>query len=80
MKPTPRQINLAGAYGGEAKPDLRRPRVKYDKDRLKGSQQFRGAPSKPLAQMSETHKGQDFEKAYEKDIDQFLEDSEWDID
>lgn len=32
---------MAGAYGGEAKPELRRPRVKYDKDRLATSKKFR---------------------------------------
>lgn len=49
LKPTPRQQDLAGAYGGEVKLELRRPRVKYDRDRLKGSQQFNGVQSKPQA-------------------------------
>lgn len=32
---------MAGAYGGEAKPEIRRPRIKYDKDRLENSKKFR---------------------------------------
>jgi len=32
---------LAGAYGGEAVGSIRRQGVKYDKERLKGSQKFR---------------------------------------
>lgn len=32
---------MAGAYGGEAKPELRRPKIKYDKERLANSKKFR---------------------------------------
>ncbi len=41
LQPTVRDKNLAGAYGGEAVGSIRRQGVKYDKERLKGSQKFR---------------------------------------
>lgn len=41
LEPKEREKNMAGAYGGEAKPELRRPRVKYDKERLQNSKKFR---------------------------------------
>ena len=41
LEPTVREKNMAGAYGGQAKGELRRPGVKYDKDRLAGSKKFR---------------------------------------
>lgn len=34
---------MADAYGGQAKGELRRPGVKYDKERLAGSKKFRVA-------------------------------------
>lgn len=121
LEPTSREKNMAGAYGGEAKPELRRPRIKYDKDRLATSKKFRiatadeprvraqltklqhstsnAAPPESKKQgfvgresagskqpFSKARKSTihiqepDFEQVYGKDIDQFLEDSEWDID
>lgn len=41
LPPTEKQKNMAGVYGGEPKPEIRRPKVKYDKDRLKGGKKFR---------------------------------------
>lgn len=41
LEPTSREKNMAGAYGGEPKVEMRRPRIKYDKDRLKKSKKFR---------------------------------------
>lgn len=41
MEPKEREKNMAGAYGGEAKPELRRPKIKYDKERLANSKKFR---------------------------------------
>lgn len=32
--PTRREVNMADAYGGNAKGQFRRPGVKYDKERL----------------------------------------------
>ena len=34
LEPKEREKDMAGAYGGDAKPEIRRPRVKYEKDRL----------------------------------------------
>lgn len=41
LEPTKREKNLAGAYGGQAKGELRRPGVKYEKERLANSKKFR---------------------------------------
>ena len=41
LEPTLREKNMADAYGGMAKGELRRPGVKYDKERLAGSKKFR---------------------------------------
>lgn len=43
LEPTTREKNMAGAYGGMAKGELRRPGVKYEKDRLANSKKFRVA-------------------------------------
>lgn len=65
LEPTLRQKNLAKAFGGEPKPEIRRPHVKYDKDRLKNSKKFRvTAAEEPLviAQLTSLHKsGSQFE-------------------
>merc|ERR1712156_1080611 len=34
LMPTNREVNMADAYGGQAKGQFRRPGVKYDKERL----------------------------------------------
>ncbi len=34
LMPTRREVNMADAYGGNAKGQFRRPGVKYDKERL----------------------------------------------
>jgi len=34
LMPTNREVDMAGAYGGQAKGQFRRPGVKYDKERL----------------------------------------------
>ena len=34
LMPTQREVSMAGAYGGAAKGQFRRPGVKYDKERL----------------------------------------------
>lgn len=117
LPPTEKQKNMAGAYGGEPKPEIRRPKVKYDKDRLKGGKKFRVTTAEePRAKATLTGLGKsgssafdapeprkqglmvresghrpkkstiqvqdepDFEQVYGRDIDQFLDDSEWDID
>lgn len=41
LEPKEREKDMAGAYGGDAKPEIRRPRVKYEKDRLQNSKKFR---------------------------------------
>jgi hypothetical protein len=41
LQPTEREKNLAGAYGGQAIGSIRRPGVKYDKERLKDGLKFR---------------------------------------
>jgi len=41
LPPTKRDKNMAGAYGGQAVGSIRRPGIKYEKDRLKGSKTFR---------------------------------------
>lgn len=41
LQPTGREKNMAGAYGGQAVGSVRRPGIKYDKDRLEGSKTFR---------------------------------------
>jgi hypothetical protein len=41
LEPTKRDKNMADAYGGMAKGELRRPGIKYDKDRLAYSKKFR---------------------------------------
>merc|ERR1711990_817741 len=147
LEPTNREKNMAGAYGGMARGEIRRPGIKYEKDRLENSKKFRVSTAdepKVRAQLTElakttgnnfppnqdpkgskgdkppakkqgfmkasdgmsshsrpdltrkqqsTHKDNrhaskgkprgindaDFEQMFGKDIDQFLEDSEWDI-
>lgn len=41
LEPTSRERNMAGAYGGAAKGEVRRPGIKYDKERLNNSKKFR---------------------------------------
>lgn len=41
LQPTNRDKNMAGAYGGQAVGSIRRPGIKYDNERLKGSKTFR---------------------------------------
>lgn len=41
LQPTDRELNMAGAYGGQARGQIRRPGIKYEKDRLQGSKKFR---------------------------------------
>ena len=41
LQPTGRDKSMAGAYGGQAVGSVRRPGVKYEKDRLKGAKTFR---------------------------------------
>lgn len=41
LEPTKRDKNMADAYGGMAKGELRRPGIKYDKERLANSKKFR---------------------------------------
>lgn len=41
LKPTKREKSMAGAYGGQAMGQIKRPGVKYEKDRLKDSKKFR---------------------------------------
>lgn len=154
LEPTNREKNMAGAYGGMARGEVRRPGIKYEKDRLNNSKKFRvstadepriraqltelaktaqGFPANPpennmmgtgrkepkerppvkkggfmkgsdgLSSHSRSMRGNltgqntkkqprnntqsqkrgindaDFEQMFGKDIDQFLEDSEWDI-
>jgi len=43
LEPTTRDKNMAGAYGGMAKGEIRRPGIKYDKERLANSKKFRVA-------------------------------------
>jgi hypothetical protein len=43
LEPTIRDKNMAGAYGGMAKGEIRRPGIKYDKERLANSKKFRVA-------------------------------------
>lgn len=41
LQPTGREKNMAGAYGGQAVGSIRRPGIKYEKQRLEGSKTFR---------------------------------------
>ena len=41
LEPTNREKNMAGAYGGMARGEIRRPGIKYDKERLANSKKFR---------------------------------------
>jgi hypothetical protein len=41
LEPTNREKNMAGAYGGMARGEIRRPGIKYDKERLNNSKKFR---------------------------------------
>jgi hypothetical protein len=41
LEPTKREKNMAGAYGGQAKGEIRRAGIKYDKERLNNSKKFR---------------------------------------
>lgn len=41
LEPTNREKNMAGAYGGMARGEIRRPGIKYEKDRLNNSKKFR---------------------------------------
>ena len=41
LQPTGREKNMAGAYGGQAIGQIRRPGVKYEKERLVGKKVFR---------------------------------------
>lgn len=41
LQPTGREKDMAGAYGGQAVGQIRRPGIKYDDKRLEGSRKFR---------------------------------------
>lgn len=41
LEPTSREVIMAGAYGGEAKAEIRKPNIKYSQDRLANSKKFR---------------------------------------
>ena len=41
LEPTNRERSMAGAYGGNARGQMRRPGIKYEKDRLANSKKFR---------------------------------------
>lgn len=41
LQPTRREKQTASAYGGEAIGSIKRPGIKYDKERLDGSKKFR---------------------------------------
>lgn len=41
LQPTTREKSMAGAYGGQAVGSIRRPGIKYEKERLEGSKKFR---------------------------------------
>lgn len=41
LEPTNREKNMAGAYGGMARGEVRRPGIKYQKERLENSKKFR---------------------------------------
>lgn len=41
LQPTGREKSMAGAYGGQAIGSIRRPGIKYEKERLDGSRKFR---------------------------------------
>jgi hypothetical protein len=43
LEPTKREKNMAGAYGGMAIGEIRRPGIKYDRERLANSKKFRVA-------------------------------------
>lgn len=43
LEPTDREKNMAGAYGGMARGEIRRPGIKYEKERLQNSKKFRVA-------------------------------------
>ena len=61
MQPTGREKMVAGAYGGQAIGSIRRPGIKYDKERLEGSKKFRvtsGDEAKVRAQLSNLVKSQ----------------------
>ena len=56
LEPTKREKNMAGAYGGMAMGEIRRPGIKYDRDRLANSKKFRVATAdepKVRAQLAE---------------------------
>jgi len=40
LQPTTREKSMAGAYGGQAVGSIRRPGIKYEKERLEGSKKF----------------------------------------
>lgn len=41
LEPTTREVNMAGAYGGAARGQIRRPGIKYEKERLNNAKKFR---------------------------------------
>jgi hypothetical protein len=41
LKPSSREKEMAGAYGGQALGSIKRPGIKYEKERLKDSMKFR---------------------------------------
>lgn len=43
LQPTDREKSMAGAYGGQAIGSIRRPGIKYEEERLRGSKKFRVA-------------------------------------
>lgn len=61
LQPTGREKSMAGAYGGQAIGSIRRPGIKYEKDRLEGSRKFRVSTAdepKVRAQLSNLVKSQ----------------------
>lgn len=59
LEPTNREKNMAGAYGGMARGEIRRPGIKYEKERLQNSKKFRVSTAdepKVRAQLTELAK------------------------
>jgi len=59
LEPTNREKNMAGAYGGMARGEIRRPGIKYEKERLENSKKFRVSTAdepKVRAQLTELAK------------------------
>jgi len=61
LEPSESQKQMAGVYGGEARPEVRRANVKYDKDRHQNSKKFR------LSEADEPNEKPDFKKLASSD-------------